>query len=192
MKGDVPVYKNSSSLQFFSKYFFETYWVLYFQSFWLLPDSWCDYRPLPAHVNTCAATQSCSTFCNPMDCSPPGSSVHKIFQARILEWVAKGSSWPRVQTHVSCVSCIGRQILYHCATWEVPSFSQVLFIMLIFSGRIAEGSVCFQRLSAEFFVALLCTVSDILHVYWGTVDSVLHPVSHWVLASQIFSFIHLT
>ena len=33
-------------------------------------------------------TQSCLTLCNPMDCSPPGSSVHGILQARILEWVA--------------------------------------------------------------------------------------------------------
>ena len=32
--------------------------------------------------------QSCPTFCDPMDCSPPGSSVHGIFQARVLEWVA--------------------------------------------------------------------------------------------------------
>ena len=52
-----------------------------------------------------------------MDCSPPGSSVHGISQARILEWVAisysRGSSWPRDWTWVSCVSCIGRQVLYH-------------------------------------------------------------------------------
>ena len=45
-----------------------------------------------------------------MDHSPPGSSVHGILQARILEWVAmpssRGSSQPRNQTHVSCVSCI--------------------------------------------------------------------------------------
>ena len=32
-------------------------------------------------------TQSCPTLCNPMDCSPPGSSVHGVLQARILEWV---------------------------------------------------------------------------------------------------------
>ena len=48
------------------------------------------------------------------DCSPPGSSVHGISQARILEWVvisfSRGSSQPRDQTHVSS---IGRQILYH-------------------------------------------------------------------------------
>ena len=51
--------------------------------------------------------QSCLTLCNPMDCSLPGSSVHGILQARILEWVAspssKGSSWPRDGTHVSYV-----------------------------------------------------------------------------------------
>ena len=50
-------------------------------------------------------TQSCPTLCDPMDCSLPGSSVHGIFQARILEEVAisfsRGSSWPRDQTWVS-------------------------------------------------------------------------------------------
>ena len=50
----------------------------------------------------CLVTQSCLTLCNPMDCSPQGSSVHGILQARILEWVAmpsfKGSSQLRDQT----------------------------------------------------------------------------------------------
>ena len=49
--------------------------------------------------------QSCLTLCNPMDCSLTSSSVHGIFQARILEWVAiyfsKGSSQPRDRTQVS-------------------------------------------------------------------------------------------
>ena len=64
----------------------------------------------------CAA-QSCPTTCDPMDCSPSGSSVYRIFQARILEWVAisfsRGSSQPRDRSCVSCVSGIGRQVLYH-------------------------------------------------------------------------------
>ena len=55
-------------------------------------------------------TQSCPTPCDSMDCSPPGSSVHEIFQARILEWVAiyfsRGSSQPRDQTWVSCTAGI--------------------------------------------------------------------------------------
>ena len=55
--------------------------------------------------------QSCPTLCDPMDCSPPGSLVHGIFQAWILEWVAisfsRGSSRPRDQTWVSCI--VGRR-----------------------------------------------------------------------------------
>ena len=52
--------------------------------------------------------QSCPTLCNPVDCSPPGSSIHGIFQARVLEWVAisfsRGSSWPRDRTWVSRIA----------------------------------------------------------------------------------------
>ena len=59
--------------------------------------------------------QSCPILCDPMDCSSPGSSVHEILQARILEWVVvpsfRGSSQPRDQTHLSYVSWIGRQVL---------------------------------------------------------------------------------
>ena len=56
--------------------------------------------------------QSCPTLCSPMDCSPPGCSIHGIIRARILEWVGKpfsrGSSWPRDQT---CISCIAGRFL---------------------------------------------------------------------------------
>ena len=66
--------------------------------------------------------QSCLTLCDPMDYSLLGSSVHVILQARMLEWVAmpfsRGSSQPRDQTHVSYVSCFGRQIFTTSATWE--------------------------------------------------------------------------
>ena len=52
--------------------------------------------------------QSCPTLCDPMDCSLPGSAVHGIFQASVLEWVAisfsRGSSWPRDRTQVSCTA----------------------------------------------------------------------------------------
>ena len=63
---------------------------------------------------------------DPMDCSPPCSSVHGIFQARILRWVAisssRGSSWPRYQTRISC---IGRQVLYNWTTREAPRIGLV-------------------------------------------------------------------
>ena len=52
------------------------------------------YIYIYTHINICSAKfyQSCLTLCNPMDCSPPGSSVHEILQARILKWVAVSSS----------------------------------------------------------------------------------------------------
>ena len=73
-------------------------------------------------VPACVRAQSCPTPCDPTDYSPPGSSGHGISQARILEWVAISfsmeSSRPSDQICISCISCIGRQILYHRTTWE--------------------------------------------------------------------------
>ena len=70
----------------------------------------------------CSGAQSGPAVCDPMDDSLPGCSVHGIFQARILEWVAmsyfRASSRSTDRTRISCVSCNGRQILYHLATWE--------------------------------------------------------------------------
>ena len=58
--------------------------------------------------------QSCRLFCGPMDCSLPGSSIHGIFQARILEWVAisfsRRSSWTRDRTWVSHI--VGRRFTF--------------------------------------------------------------------------------
>ena len=71
-----------------------------------------------------SCAQSCLTLWLPMDCSPPCSSVHRISQAGILEWVAtscsRGSSQLSDQTNISCVSSIGRQILYHCTPGKPP------------------------------------------------------------------------
>ena len=82
-------------------------------------------------MRVCMRSQSLQTFltlCNPMGHSPPGSSVHGILQARILESVAisssRGSSQPRDQTHVSCVSCIGRWILHHTIMHAAAAKSQ--------------------------------------------------------------------
>ena len=83
-------------------------------------------------------------LCDPMDRSPPGSSSHRMFQARKLEWLVifsfRGSSWPRGQT---CVSCIAggffttelpgkpQQTLYLMAKyWKIPSWDQDLGVML--------------------------------------------------------------
>ena len=59
-------------------------------------------------ILTVLVAQSCLTPCDPMDCRPPGSSVHGILQAGILEWIAipfsRGSSQPRDRTWVSCIA----------------------------------------------------------------------------------------
>ena len=71
----------------------------------------------------CLVAQLCPTLCDPMDCSPSDFSVHGIFQAIILEWVAissRGSSRPRDWTCISWVSCIGWQFLYRGSTREDP------------------------------------------------------------------------
>ena len=68
-------------------------------------------RRVEKSLHVCAKSlQLCLTLSDPVDCSPPGSSVHGILQARILEWVAmpssRGSSQPKDPTRVSCCSCI--------------------------------------------------------------------------------------
>ena len=69
----------------------------------------------------CVCVLSPVWLCDPTDCSQLGSSV---WRKRLLEWLAisssRESSWPRDQIQVSCVSCIGRQILYHWATRVAP------------------------------------------------------------------------
>ena len=81
--------------------------------------SWQDRRHLQTEVGTrtgkhswehlkVLVTQSYPTLCDPMDCSPPGSSVHGLLQARILEWVAipfsRGSFQPKDRAQVSCIA----------------------------------------------------------------------------------------
>ena len=80
---------------------------------WCLMQSWCP-------MCVCLSARKlpwCPTLCDPMDCNLPGSSVHGILQARILEWVVmpsfRGSSQSRDWTQVSDVSCIGRWFIYH-------------------------------------------------------------------------------
>ena len=80
----------------------------------------CHFHSL--HIWCVLVTQSCPTICDPMDCSPPGSSVHEISQARILEWVviffSRGSSPPRDRVWVSCIA--GRLFTNWAAREYIP------------------------------------------------------------------------
>ena len=86
--------------------------------------------------------QSCPALCGPRDCSPAGSTVHEILQARILEWVAipfsRGSSQPRVRTWVSH---IGRQILYCLSHQGSPPGSSAHGIL---QARVLEWAAIFS------------------------------------------------
>ena len=91
--------------------------------------------PILLYQICCLLAKSCLTLCNPMNSSPPDSSVHGISQARILEWIAISfSSWspqPRDRIHVFCISCIAGRFF----TIE-PSgnpFYQALVILLMWS-----------------------------------------------------------
>ena len=70
----------------------------------------------------CSVTQLCPTFSNPVNCSPPRLHCPWNFPGKNTKlgchFLLQLSSWPRDQTQVSCIFCIHRQILYHCATWE--------------------------------------------------------------------------
>ena len=70
----------------------------------------------------CSVTQLCLTLCDSMDCRLPGSCVHVIFQAKILDQMAisfsRGFLRPRDRIRISSFSCTVRQILYYCATWK--------------------------------------------------------------------------
>ena len=79
---------------------------------WQTTSVFLPWEPHEQWVRVSEVTQSCLILCDPMDCSLPLSSIHGIFQARILEWVAisfsRGSSWPRDLTWVS--QTVGRHL----------------------------------------------------------------------------------
>ena len=111
-----------------------------------------------AYCYCCSVAQACLTLWDPMDYSPPDSSVHGISQARILEWVAipssRGSSQPRDQTRVSCINS---RILYYWATrkpcdeilsdeFSPPFFCIIIYVTnktLLFSSDITEFSILY-------------------------------------------------
>ena len=141
--------------------------------------------------------QSCPILCDPMDCNPPGSSVHGILQATILEWVAmpssRGSFWPRNQTHTPSVPFIGRWALYHSATWEAPNSlvglvkEKIVCVSIAFNlcvSPLSPGSVFpSARISSRVMLEASCTsphlclsgvgVTD-LSVEFGKLDLQIH------------------
>jgi len=123
--------------------------------------NWNSASPLSLTYSSCSSCLSLfllllshvRLFWDLMNCSPLGSSVHGILQARILEWVAisfyRASSWPRNWT---CVSFTGRLILYHSATWEAPC-------LFFFTGL--RPSKWLSKSLSQHFVSLLSSLNEI-------------------------------
>ena len=109
--------------------------------------------PILTNLSISVVAQSCLTLCDPMNCRPPGSSVHGILQARILKWLAmpssRGSSQPRDQT---CISL-------HFLRWQVGSLPLVppgkpspQTVSTLKSGASLLPSLSSQQLQRKHFI----------------------------------------
>ena len=134
--------------------------------------------------------QSCPTLCDPMDCSPPGSSVHGILQARILKWVARpfsrGSSRPRIEPRSHYVSCTAGGFIATSATrvkrleaggnssWTGPSrwegdtgFIQQYLLSVLLAHTESDRAPLLWKKSQKFFKSQI-QITDIFHTWLKT------------------------
>ena len=114
----------------------------------------------------CLVTNSCPTLCDPMDCLP-GLSVHGIFQARILEWVAisfsRGSSWPRDRTQVSSIG--SRFFIVFCTLHTLPLPCPSLSPLTWLSWRHQRRASLAQALPPAWAPAALMLPTDRLGLF---------------------------
>ena len=139
--------------------------------------------------------QSCPTLCDPIDCSPPGSSVHEDFQARRLEWVAtpsfRGSSRPREQNHGFFTTSV---------TWEAPCPGLLLFNHQVMSDFLWPHGLQHARfrcsLPSPGACSNSCLISDAIQPslpLWPSpaVFLSIRVFSNKLELTSLFSFIHL-
>ena len=107
--------------------------MLIFQPHPLLP--W----ELGVHMCVCLVTQSCLTLCDTIDCSPPGSSVHGVFQERILEWVA-------ITDKVLAVLSISKLFFFLFNDMMCPLLWKTVFLQFLVCGYLFRSvlSRCFS------------------------------------------------
>ena len=160
---------------FLNKRFSITYWIFSFcqpskvdKNGLSIVDTIIDMSSVCMHAKL---LQSCPTLWDPVDCNPPASSALGILQARILEWVAmlssRGSSWPRDQTCISYVSCIGRRLFTTGATWICHSWEEaeqntlISDVYSVNSGYKAEWVPSLSSGSSHSQILSWCTSLDI-------------------------------
>ena len=146
-------------------------------------------RPLYLHGQLCPALYDC------MDCSPQGSSVHGIFQARILEWVAISystwSSQPKYQTCISGVSCIFRWILYHRAIWEASVIKVVVVQSLVSSSSWSHGLQASLSLAISWGLLKLMSIESAMPTNHLTICHLLLLLSSIFPRIRVFSMSQL-
>ena len=115
-------------------------------------------------VCVCSVAQLCPALCDPMDCSPPGSSVHGILQARIQEWAAmpssRGSSQPRKRTSVPFASpALAVQfssVTQSCPTLATPWTAACQASLSITSSRSLLKLMCIESVMPSSHLILCC------------------------------------
>ena len=109
--------------------------------------------------------QSCTNLCHTGDCGPPGSSVHGILQARILEWVAvsssRGSSPPRDQTYVSHLLHRQEGSLPPAPTGKHPPSVVFVFILLTGPFRESEFLISWSPIYQTLFLFIMFLLSSL-------------------------------
>ena len=121
-----------------------------------------------SHVYTCTGARSlqlCSTLCNPIDCSLPGSSVHGTFQARVLEWVvipsSRRSSQPRGLNPCLLHLLHSGGFFTSTATWEAPYKCILIFKALqVTHIKYIQVFVCQSCLNEGFFLKAFVKINE--------------------------------
>ena len=123
------------------------------------------------HIYVCInakSFQSCLILCNPIDCSPPSSSVHGILQARILKWAAtpssRRSSQPRDRTHISYVIAL--------AAGSLPLYMYILYFLIFFPLWFITG---YEHSSLCYTVGLFIYPSYMQQFASANPNSPFHP-----------------
>ena len=115
------------------------------------------------HYACVLVSQSCLTLCDPMDCSPPGSSDHGILQVRTLEWIvipfSRGSFQPRDQTLVSCIS--GRFFTILQGTYHTYIYIYIYIYMYIYV------CMCIYVCVYICMICYICCIYTCMYIHMG-------------------------
>ena len=144
-------------------------------------------------------TQSCPVFCGPMDCSPPGSSVHGMLQGRILEWAAipfsRGSSQPRHQIHLSCIAgrfltiwAIREASNYPNSLLESPvhnSSSPLIFFLVIYSYIYLFTHFTDYKSASIFEYFMIIQEFFEVFIYMDVQDHIFCPQGAWNIVNKV-------